>query len=60
MVERTIFASPESLYIQVDEHMRTGLYRVVSLNISSSSLMVVCEAKCSLEDFQKALSAVGL
>jgi hypothetical protein len=55
-VEKTIGYSPESLYIKVGEHVRTGLYHVVSLNVSSSSLIVVCETECSLEEFLKALS----
>jgi len=34
---------PDHLLIEVAEHLRAGLYHVVSMNISSSSLVVLCE-----------------
>ena len=59
-VERAIVSGPEGLYIKVGEHIRNGLYDVISLNVSSSSLIVACETDCSLERFLEALSGEGL
>lgn len=54
----TLYCSPDHLFIEVAEHLRVGLYHVVGMNISSSSLVMLCETGGSLQDFQQALSRI--
>jgi hypothetical protein len=50
-VEAKLSCGPDRLFVEVAEHLREGLYHVVSTNISNSSLIVLCETERSLQDF---------
>ena len=57
-IETVLSCGPERLFVQVAERLRAGLYHLVSMNINSSSLIVVCETERPLEEFHQALRKI--